>query len=257
VLRDRFQIRPTEKSSYPFQQFQDLFLEHIGFLFSCIDKTNYGVGSGPSPQANMDAVWKFIREYYTSNRSKCRYSILKISMFTNPKNPRSKFPCLKGKAAEILSLGPALLECCKEKLNRADPVQGQMIYAMQMSVRMEEILAEHPTAWKLPADAATEFKQCCYDFLALFNSLATTFQKPPLKMKLFNITIKCHYLLHGAINAKYLNPRLVWCYASEDYMSKIKKAGQSCVKGSAAWKVSNKMADKWLVGFSGRLRPKL
>jgi hypothetical protein len=227
VLRDRFQIRPTEKSSYPFQQFQDLFLEHIGFLFSCIDKTNYGVGSGPSPQANMDAVWKFIRA------------------------------CLKGKAAEILSLGPALLECCKEKLNRADPVQGQMIYAMQMSVRMEEILAEHPTAWKLPADAATEFKQCCYDFLALFNSLATTFQKPPLKMKLFNITIKCHYLLHGAINAKYLNPRLVWCYASEDYMSKIKKAGQSCVKGSAAWKVSNKMADKWLVGFSGRLRPKL
>ena len=215
------------------------------------------------PMANMESLWARIRKFYKENKTKNKYSILKISMFTAIKSPKSKMPCLKGKAAEVRSLGPALLDACQHWMDDADPLFGQVIAGMQMSIRMEQILGEQADEWKLPStkqnpdDAlspADEYLDCCYNYLAFFTSLARTFQSAPYNYKLFNVTIKCHYLLHSALMAKHLNPRLVWCYAAEDYMHKVKILGQSCVKGTPAWQVSNKVAEKWLAGFAGRLQ---
>jgi hypothetical protein len=212
-----------------------------------------------SPAKNLETLWDRISQYYSDFKVQSRYSVIKMSMFTNPKQPKKNMPCLKGKASEVRHLGPALLEACNSYLNAADPLEAQVLAGMQMSVRMEEILDEHAQAWKLPTEAATEFLDCTYNFLSLFTSLANSYQKPPLSLKLFNVTIKCHYLLHSALMSKFLNPRLIWCYSAEDYMHKIKILGQSCVKGSPAWQVSNKVADKWMLGFACRLsrKPKL
>jgi len=208
--------------------------------------------------ANMTALWSRIRRFYEANGTRNRYSILKISMFTNVKAPKQKMPCLKGKAAEVRSLGPALLDACQFLMDAGDPLHAQVMAGLQMSIKMETILDEHAGEWKLPGRAADDYLEACYNYLAFFTSLANTYQKAPYKFKLFNVTIKAHYLLHSAMMARFLNPRLTWCYSAEDYMHCCKILGQSCVKGTVAWSVSSKMAEKWLIGYGTRLsKPKL
>ena len=66
--------------------------------------------------ANLEIVWQAVLQWYDSNpsRSAERYSNLKLSMFCKPASPNSSFPVLKGKAAEIRALTPALYSCwCK------------------------------------------------------------------------------------------------------------------------------------------------
>jgi hypothetical protein len=65
------------------------------------------------PQSNLDYVFGLIEQYYRdhnySSRRLSTYKCLKFGMFTNAKYPHASYPVLKGKAAEIHHLGPALL----------------------------------------------------------------------------------------------------------------------------------------------------
>ena len=47
------------------------------------------------------------------------------------------------------------------------------------------------------------------------------------------IVPKHHYFIHIALQAAYLNPRLGWNYADEDFMSVLKAMGESCSAGTA------------------------
>ena len=57
---------------------------------------------------------------------------------------------LRGKAAEIRNFGPVLLELWKRHHNTDIELHTTILECLQGSVRMEQILDEHPRAFVLP-----------------------------------------------------------------------------------------------------------
>ena len=116
--------------------------------------------------------------------------------------------------------------------------------ALRASCRMERILDDNPTGWKLPATAAAEYEESGFTYAEVAARIS---QRCELSgRKLFNVTIKHHMLCHLAISAKYLHPRLGWCYMNEDYMMWIRKLCSRCVHGSSMAMTSRKMMQQWL-----------
>ena len=169
------------------------------------------------------------------------------------KNGPGGFPKLKGKAAEIKHLTPAILEIWQDAMNPADSMHIAVHTCLTASVRLDEILDEH-TGFILPASVADEFLSNAVRYVQ-HNSLLANY----LGLPLFNITMKLHYMLHGARNAKFLNPRVSWCFQGEDYMQHMRVLAHSCLRGLSMEQAQSKLLDKMLVAmhasFTGRSKP--
>ena len=118
---------------------------------------------------------------------------------------------------------------------------------LHMVIKMETLLDFHKDEYRLPEQAALQFKQAAYGFVQLNASLGHHFHGR--RQLLFNFTIKFHYALHLGHIAAYINPRLAWCYSGEDFMHKIKAIVQSCDSGSPPWLVPLKVMRKYAQGL--------
>jgi hypothetical protein len=185
-----------------------------------------------------------------ANPVTCKFQNMKLSMFSDIKSPGRHFPKLKGRAIEVRNLGAALLHVCKQKLSESI-VHTQVILALQASVRMDQILDEHAGCIMLSADGADEYEKSGFTFLACVTAVADHHHSRGVR--LFNITIKFHYLAHAARFARYLNPRLGWNYSGEDFMAKVKKLVGSCVKGTAPHLISARFFQKYTIGMHLRM----
>eukprot|EP00959_Pyramimonas_sp_CCMP1952_P474014 9502732-Pyramimonas_sp.AAC.1 len=76
------------------------------------------------------------------SKSGC-FSRLKLSMFTNPKAPRNDFPKLKGKAAEIKHLLPALAWVWRYWMDEDDASHRHIELGLRMSARIDAILSDN------------------------------------------------------------------------------------------------------------------
>ena len=77
-----------------------------------------------TPEGNLEKLWEFLVDAYQELGSETKFSRLKMSMFRTKSQPT-----LKGKAAEVKDLGPALLLACYHFLNPRVGVH-QMIVAV-------------------------------------------------------------------------------------------------------------------------------
>jgi hypothetical protein len=201
---------------------------------------------------NLHVVFDFIEAWYKAHpKARTVFTVMRLSMFTVPDAPSSTYPGLKGRAAEIRHLGPPLLAAWRHFSDSSDMVHRQVEMALACSVKMEEIVDKHVEVATLPPDAAKEFHDATFEFLILFTSLASHFLCLPVgrRRKLFNITIKCHYLAHIGLMAWSLNPRYGWCYSGEDMMQKTKDLMQSCLRGLGADSAPSKMLVKYMFGM--------
>ena len=210
-----------------------------------------------TPELNLQTVWNECKLWYKNHPHHARsaFGRIVLSMITNTAAPHETFPALKGRAAEVRHLGPALLHVWnlhRHRDGRDRSIHTTIYMGLQMSVKMETILDEHPRAIKLPVAAADDFANATFDYLACFTAAADWFCfSAPLgqRRKLFSITIKAHYVAHAALQARFINPRLGWCYAGEDYMAKCKHLMAACVRGNNASKASEKFAQKYRLGM--------
>ena len=106
---------------------------------------------------------------------------------------------------------------------------------------MDEMLEANRKTIKFSHEVYAEFETVGFNFLIVFNALGHYYSsvcRPALK--LFNVIIKAHYLAHCIMQAKYVNPRLGWCYAGDDFMFRVRRLLAACVKhnGPAAATVS-------------------
>ena len=154
------------------------------------------------------------------------------------------YPKLKGRAAENRHLTPALLHVWETYMSNDNRQHREVRLGLKLSWQLEEILNANADEAVLPTAAADEFERTTFDFLAIYTSLAN-FHMDGGSM-LFNITIKSHYLLHCGLQARYLNPRLSWCYAGEDMMSKMKDLCSTCLRGNAARQATVKALAKYI-----------
>ena len=204
-----------------------------------------------TPEQNIEIVWKKIKEFYTPGSKLTRYTNLRLSMFCSPTEPEMRMPFLKGRSIEIRDLGPVLLEAFRYFMmfscDEVQPLQKQQIEAaLKYSVQMDSILDEHRRAIRLPAPAYQSFRDAGFNYMLLFNALGTHYAEHG--KKLFNVTIKAHYVIHCVLDAEHLNPRLSWCYAGEDMMFRVRRLLATCTFNESPSNSIRKFVQKYVVG---------
>ena len=85
------------------------------------------------------------------------------------------FPVLKGKAAEIRGLVPALAEVFPTFMDAQNPQHREVRLALQAARTMESILDEYKESYTLPRRAAESFEKAACALVQLQTSLANFF----------------------------------------------------------------------------------
>ena len=207
------------------------------------------IGPAPTPEANMDIMWKQIVEEYKQHGIKGGYSEIRLSMFTpTAAATRARFPCLKGKAAEVKSLAKPLLSLWGRYMDHGSKQHRTVRILLTTSVKMEHMMETHKSYFRIPSDDAKIFKDTVYQYVAATSSLGSFYH--PRSEWLFHFTIKCHYMLHIARSCHEINPRVGWCYQGEDMMNKTKTLVQSCARGTPTHTLISKLMKKYTIGLS-------
>ena len=89
----------------------------------------------------------------------------------------------------------------------------------------------------------TLFQTSAMDFLTCYQWLSMECEKS--HNKLYNIVPKFHYMYHLVQQARYMNPRFVWCYGGEDLVGRASSLAHSCTRGTPPSQVPSKMMDKY------------
>ena len=209
-----------------------------------------------SPPQNLERVWNMLRAYYRTHNIASQYTSMTVRMFRNAKNCK-----LKGKAAEIKHLIPALYDVV---LKTTVPVgipnyaaicalhKGIRI-ALKLNVDLENIIDEH-RGNKLPPDAAAALLAQCHRFLTVYVQLGR--DAIACELDLFSETIKCHYLLHAAMQARWIHVRKTWCFSGEDFMKHSRRLMASCANATKPHSLPAKFVNKYLVAMHLLLRKK-
>ena len=203
-----------------------------------------------APEDNCALLWMELKEIYERDKVPDRLSTLQLSMFCSVSDPHKSMPKLKPKSAESRHLDKPLLEMWLKRMDARNIRHVQIRLALESSVEIETVLNHHSTEIRLPPDAYEEFKKHCFRFLTCFNALARYYSMelaPP--RLLFDITFKAHALAHGAVMFKWLNPRLGWCYAGEDFMQTCRRLMGACVRGNRPMQATIKFVDKYRFGM--------
>ena len=95
-----------------------------------------------TPQNNLSRLWNDIKVMYAQQKTSTRFSCLTLTMFRAGKHP---FPCLKGKAGEIKSLIPILVEVTRAYLVDSD-FEKLMYEGLLQSFAIDQCLAESGTS---------------------------------------------------------------------------------------------------------------
>ena len=118
---------------------------------------------------------------------------------------------------------------------------------------MNALIDEYPAKEvRLNGQDYEKFKDMTWTYLRLYSTLASHFMGRGLL--LFDLTIKSHYLAHVMFQAEWLNPRLSWTFAGEDFMHIMKILAQSCVRGTKGPMVASKMLAKYRVTLQLRFQ---
>jgi hypothetical protein len=210
-----------------------------------------------SPEENCNYVWGLVSAFCVDHEYARRkwsvYKVMKLSMFTTPRSPHAAYPALRGKAAQLHHFGPALLDVWTSHYSTVtdDPVDlhryEQILALLRASVRMDQIVHEAPiTDWVLPPVVATEYEECAFLYGELSVKIADYYEKQG--RRLFNITIKTHYICHAGLMGRFLHPKLSWCYKHEDFMMYCRKMSKACAHGSRMDLVQKKIMEQHVMG---------
>lgn len=187
---------------------------------------------------NLLVCWNFIKTYYRNFDTKHKFqSIQKLSMFLR----KSGGVKLRGKAAEIKGLAPVMLALWEMYMNHSLDIHKKIALLLKVNLKMEELLASCAHEVNLNSEAAALFRRYAFAWAQLQEEVYHFFQNEEISCTLFTCTSKIHQVVHSAINSKFLNPCLVWCFIGEDFMKRVQKLGESCVRGVKAPKAQSKM----------------
>ncbi len=197
-----------------------------------------------SPQNNLDRVWTRIQHHYKVMKIPDQFGNLAESMFWSP----NSMPRLKGRASEMRNLAVPLRATFLEFRDATDQRHRWVLHGLNMSIRMEELLDNSTPPTPFTTEVHEEFLQAALQFAAFQNALADYYH--PRNLLLFNVTIKTHYLLHIALQSKFVHPRAAWCYRGEDFMRISRRLIASCQHGAKPHLVCTKAVAKYLRGLS-------
>lgn len=166
-----------------------------------------------------------------------------MSMFVDTDEPHGHFPKLKGKAAEVKSLVPALSHVWEWYMDAELVEHWAILDGLQSSALMDTVLDNHPDVDVFPTCALDDFVEASWNYARCQNAVAVHYNR--LGLFLFDVTIKTHWTLHCAMEAPFLNPRHGWNYIGEDFMYHSRVLHATCCKGNSPASSVNKFAGKY------------
>lgn len=184
-------------------------------------------------RSRLESLWRDIQDKYEELKLKTRLTSLTLNMFYDPND----FPCLSAKAAENNDLMFAIREIAfayRRENNLHDiilKIAFDSLAAVCKTVRTGPDFFPEDVSTKLLQDF--ELFHLSYDWLSK-NALAND-------ERLYGFSIKFHYTWHTCALAKYINPRLMWCYMWEDFMGKIITATKACLASTSPGQLGNKV----------------
>ena len=191
------------------------YLGHDQFVYGSLFKVlvRYLLPSA-NPLKNLATVWQDILYFYKRWNAPCRFgAIKKLTMFER----KSGWPKLRGKAGEIRHLAGAMHYVWQKHYNQRLEVHRQVELYLRLNMSLEETLTEHKESYALPPAAAAVFEETVTTMLQVLTSVAEHY----LEEKLFNLTQKSHFMQHSALLAKYISPRVLWCFQGEDMQKQM------------------------------------
>ncbi|CAE7218344.1 unnamed protein product [Symbiodinium natans] len=138
------------------------------------------------------------------------------------------YPCLRAKAAETRATLAALKDVWRERMDAGNELHVLTNIVLDLSNFIDtEVAASqewHPTVEESAQllTAAVTLTQCL-----------TKLTKDYLRQgrHLFQLTFKSHWLIHCMQYSEFMNPKYLWTYSGEDYMSRCKTLLKSCLNG--------------------------
>jgi len=194
-----------------------------------------------SPVENLQDMWQTIKDNFPASDPSNQFTDMKVSMYYKD----NKFPCLKGRAAQIRHLAPGLLWFFKLIMNPMEDAHRFVKLCLEIIVRSDEILKITEFQYKVPRPLADELLEKTHVFLGALTYLRRHYDGTLL----FHITIKSHYLLHVVLSAAYVHPKLAWCYGGEHFVGRMRPIIGSCQRGTKASQVAHKVVRKYLYGL--------
>ena len=99
--------------------------------------------------ANLEEVWALCAEFLSKHRVASRFANLKLSTFANTVHPHVDYPKLKGKAAEMKSLGPALHNILRMKMDGLNQTHRQVELASRCCASTDTVLDDNRDVTRL------------------------------------------------------------------------------------------------------------
>ena len=158
-----------------------------------------------------------------------------------------KVPQLTGpRGLAIRDLLPSLLRIFRLRHQDTNPAHRDILRGLQMSIRIDEILWENSTCYRLPDQDAAEMLNCGFEFCECVVALVNHYREKGIGC--FNFTIKCHQLLHLCLQGQYCNPLSGSCYGGEELMQTCRRLIQVCANANSMEKAANVAMCKYLRG---------
>ncbi|CAE7455354.1 hypothetical protein AK812_SmicGene15091 [Symbiodinium microadriaticum] len=200
-----------------------------------------------TPASNMEVIWKELLHIYKRDDIPSRFRYLNtVRMFLRKNN----IVKLRGKASEIRHLHGPILEIWRHHMVEAVSVHRKILVMLKLNSTLEGILTNAKGDFVLSAEDAEQFQDATMGWLLLQKQLEDHFSDSDVP--LFNVTEKSHFIEHACLLSKFINPRVVWCFAGEDQQRRTQKLAETCVKGLGPAKASLKMMSRYRLAL-GRL----
>ena len=193
-------------------------------------------------EENVAQIWRDLKGFYQEHKIPCRYRTLKLSMIQR-KDPQ--YPKLRGKAAEVKWLAAPLLYIWEKYFNKNLQSHRQVHAYLQLNLELERTLQEYREHMAFPQEVADRFEHTCSAMLLVASGLAEFF----LEEKLFNLTQKAHFMQHISMLARYVSPRLTWCFSGEDMQRRISHLCKACVNGQQPSQSVLKLIARYRLGL--------
>ena len=213
-------------------------LPHL-FASTILDMIGDGVDEGcittGSKAAKLEIAWSWIQDEYELCGTEVRLHNLKPSMVGGGKKITGSGPVLSAKAAESRHLLKPMLELLRKRM-ATTLLSKHRICAFECLIIIYDIIMH--ASFVLTDGEAEAVRVAADGFLLHYNVLAKA--AADWDIRLYGFVPKHHWFWHMAQWAKYLNPRLVWCYPYEDFVGRVQRSASSCKHGTPMWKVPGK-----------------
>lgn len=144
---------------------------------------------------NLEQLWEDIEQIYEYMGTQCRYGHMRRTMFTTKSAPK-----LQGRAAEIKDMGPVMVKLWEKYGNLNLDMHKKILVILKGSVHCDEILADHPSDYVLPNEAADDLTATAHIYLSTWYEVSQHCKDDDIP--LFGITAKAHFLLHCCLSSR-------------------------------------------------------